>query len=171
MTRKVEFLALDVIGLGDLSLWTDQVTDPSGNTGFEELFAFLADRVVSGPHCLVWIRQERVGKILILGELFLIGLGIEGCAQYDAIGTLECLGMVAEPATLNRSTRRRSLGVPPKGDPLPRQALEAHGLAILILGREVGRRAANCKHCDSPLRTHRPQLLRWDEDPGLYDRV
>jgi hypothetical protein len=161
MTREVEFFTLDVIGLGDFPVWTNQITDSPGDTGFEVLFAFLADRVVGGPHRLVWIRQERVGKVLILGEFFLICLGIKRCAEYDAIGTLECLCMVAEPATLNRSTRRRSLGVPPKGDPLPRQALEADGLAILIIGREVGRRAANCKHCDSPLRAHLPHHFPW----------
>jgi len=113
MARQVELVAFDVIGLGNLSIGTDQVADASWDAGFEILLAGLANSIVGRPHRFVGIRQECIGKAFALSERLLIAHRIERSTQNDTVGAFERLAMITEPVTLNRSTRCRSLGVPP----------------------------------------------------------
>jgi len=85
-------------------------------------------------------------EALVLGELLLVRHRIEGNAEYDGVGAFERLFLLTEPVALNRSARGRGLGIPPHRDPLPGKALQGDGVAILVLGRELGRVAADCQH-------------------------
>lgn len=86
MTREIEVVALDVVRLGNLAIGTDQITDPPRNAMLGVLLAFLTNRVVGGPHRLVRIGQERIGKFLVIGEFLLLRHGVKRSAENDAIG-------------------------------------------------------------------------------------
>ena len=113
MAIEVESIVLDVVGLRDLAVRADQITDPPRNPGFEILLAFLATSVVGRPHGLVRVGQEHVGEAFVVGERLLIRHRIEGDADHDGIRSFIRIFLLTEPVALTRSTRRRGLRIPP----------------------------------------------------------
>jgi hypothetical protein len=81
--------------------------DPHVFLAVHALFLHYAVLVADG---LVFIRQQRIRQVVFLFE-FLLGRGlIGGNAQHHGPGLLDLGECVAEPARLNRSTRRVGLG-------------------------------------------------------------
>jgi hypothetical protein len=139
MPSEIETVALDIVGFGDSSVGTDQIADPPWDSRLEILLALLTTRIVGAAHGLVGIGQEWIGKALAFGELLLVCHRIEGNAENDRVGRLEGFSLLTEPVALDRSTRGRSLGVPPHCDPLPLEPRQTDRVAILIGRRECGR--------------------------------
>ena len=72
MRGQVELVILDVVGLRDLAVRADQVTDSPRYPRFEIFLTLLATGVICAAHRLVGIGQEWVGEAFTLCELLLV---------------------------------------------------------------------------------------------------
>ena len=101
---------------------------------------------VGGPDCTIHVAQQMEREVLCLGEREVLGRGVERCAEDDGIELLESVGAVTQALTLDRSTRRRRLRVPPQQDPVTPEILEVDVPATLVRQFEVRRNGVQRQH-------------------------
>lgn len=106
----------DLIGLDDRSVGVDQVTDPLRIVG--ELVAGFTQGLEGGPGAAVLVRKQGEGQLVLVPEGGVVGRGVEGDTEDAAVGVGECLGLITQALSFNRSTGGVGLGVPPQQCPL-----------------------------------------------------
>ena len=126
----------DVVRLLDHSVWTDQECVAAGVRGV--LVARVADDLVLRSDRPVDVAEQPVRKVLVRREGKILCGRVERRAEDDGIELVEAMGLVTKALTLNRSTRRGGLGVPPQQHPLAGEVAEAHRFAVLVGQFEVG---------------------------------
>ena len=126
----------DVVGLLDHAVRTDQKCVAAGVRGV--LVARVADDLVLRSDRPVDVAEQPVREVLIIGEGKILCGRVERRAEDDGIELVEAMGLVTKALTLNRSTRRGGLGIPPQQHPLAGEVTEANRLAVLVGQFEIG---------------------------------
>ncbi len=90
------------------------------------------DDVVGGSHLPVDVTQQRIPEALRIGELEVLGGGVERGAEDDTVGSSKAIGTVTQRLALDRSTGGRGFRVPPQQHPLSAEVGEAHVNAVLV---------------------------------------
>ena len=127
----------DVVRLPDHTVGPDQVGITTGV--LLVLLARLASDVVLRTDLAIDIAQQSEREVLVFREGEILVGRVERRAEDDDVEFVEAVGLVTKALTLNRSTRRGGLRVPPHQHPLAGEVAEAHGLAVLVGQFEVGR--------------------------------
>ena len=120
----------DVVRHTDHAIGPDQVRVSAGEPG--ELVVGLASDLVGGTDRAIAVAQEAVRELLGVGERQVLFRRVERRTEDDGIQVVEALGLVTKALSLNRSTRRGGLGVPPHQHPLAGEVAEADRLAVLV---------------------------------------
>lgn len=126
----------DVVDLADDADWIDEERMPlrivvvpvAGRAGN---FVLASDDAVD-------VAEQRIAETLSDGEVEIFRRSVERGADDEAVGGGEANGAVTQRLTLNRSTRRRRLGIPPQQDPVAAQIGEPDDVALLIRQGELG---------------------------------
>ena len=126
----------DVVRLFDHPVRSDQKCVAAGVRGV--LVARVADDLVLRSDRPVDVAEQPVRKVLVRREGKILCGRVERRAEDDGIELVEAMGLVTKALTLNRSTRRGGLGVPPQQHPLAGEVAEADRLAVLVGQFEVG---------------------------------
>ena len=113
-----------VPGTGDPTFGVDQVGDALGDARGANAVVGLADQLVD-------VAQQLVGKVELLGEGRVLVLVVKADPEDGGVLGLECLGAVAEPATLDRSTWGVGDGIEPQHDPSPAELAQRDGAAVV----------------------------------------
>ena len=121
----------------DLSFRADHERGPVNPHIFPAVHALFLEHAELDGHGLVFIGQQRVGKVVFLFEFLLGGGLVGGNAEYNSACPLDFLECVAEPARLNRSTGRVGFGVKEQDHVLPAIVLQRDCFAIFIGKREL----------------------------------
>ena len=103
-----------------------------------ELVVGIARDLVRSADRAVDVAQEAVRELLGVGERQVLCRRVERRTDDDGIQLVEALGLVTKALTLNRSTRRGGLGVPPHQHPLAGEVAETDRLAVLVWQFEGG---------------------------------
>ena len=126
----------DVVGHTDDAVRSDEVGVAPREPG--ELVVGVARDFVRGPDRAVDVAHEAVRELLVLGERQVLFRRVERRTEDDGIQLVEAMGLVTKALSLNRSTGRGGLGVPPHQHPLAGEVAEAHRLAVLVGQFEIG---------------------------------
>jgi hypothetical protein len=125
----------DVVRLLDHPVRTDEVCVTAGVLGV--LLARIAGDLVLRADRAVDVAQEAVREVLFLGKGKVLLRGVERRAEDDGVELFEAMGLVTKALTLNRSTRRGGLGVPPQQHPFTGEVAETYRFAVLVGQFEV----------------------------------
>jgi len=129
------------VGLRDLALFIDHVGDAAG-----VFVLFRVAGTVGQADLVVGVAEEGEGEVVLLGEVFVLGLGVETDPE-DLRVLRVVLGLeVPEPGTLARSAGCVGLRVEPEDDFLAAQIAETDGVAVVINGFEIGSSLARLEH-------------------------
>lgn len=120
----------DHVDVADDTGVVDQERMPSREVGI--LIIRRSDDVVGSPHPMVDVAQQGVLESLRLGELEVLGGSIERRTDDGAVGFGEPCGTVTQCLSFDRSTRCRSLRIPPQQHPAAAEVGKAGFHAVLI---------------------------------------
>ncbi len=130
---------------GRVGYVVDLADDPFGIDEVADSLREIGEGVIGGPpgivsigHRLVGVAQQAEWEVELLGECQIVGWGVEGDAERDAVDVGELLGLITQAPSLSRSTRRVSLGVPPHQHPLSPVVVEGDRFTGLVGRRERG---------------------------------
>jgi hypothetical protein len=126
----------DVVRLFDHPVRSDQKCVAAGVLRI--LVARVADDLVLRSDRPVDVTEQPVREVLVRRECKILCGRVERRAEDDGIELVEAMGLVTKALTLNRSTRRGGLGVPPQQHPLAGEVTEAHRFAVLVGQFEIG---------------------------------
>jgi hypothetical protein len=116
----------------DLPVRADHERGPVNPHVLPAIHALFLEHAELLGYVLVLVREQRVGQAVFFFEFLLRGRFVGGNAQYDRTGALDFLECVAEPARLQRSTGRVSLGVEEQNHVLSAIVFQRDGLAFFI---------------------------------------
>ena len=118
--------------LEEFSIGPDQ--EAHARDALEELsvHGLLFDDLVIARHLLLGVGEQRIGKIVFVFELLLLGWSVSGNAKYGKAGLLELCVCVAEPARLDRSTGSVRFRIEEEDERFPGEVAELHGFAVLV---------------------------------------
>ena len=119
-----------VIGAVDAAVGCDQVAVPASKVG--ELVVGVACDVVGLADSVIEVAEQSEREALRLREVEVLCRRVERCTEDDDTEFVEAIGPVTQRLSLDRSTRRRGLGVPPQQHPMAEQIGAVDDLAVLI---------------------------------------
>jgi hypothetical protein len=99
-------------------------------------------RAVGEPELSPGVAQQGIGELELLGERGVLLDSVEGDPENGGILRLEGVGVVAEPATLDRSARCVGLGIEPEDQVLAGEVRELDVVAAVIRDAKIGRLGA-----------------------------
>ena len=97
--------------VGDLALSVDHEGGAFNAHHFLPVHVLFFDHAEGVADFLIGIGEERVGEVVFLFELLLLGGSVGGDAENDGAGLLDLLECVAEPARFYGSTGGVGLGI------------------------------------------------------------
>ena len=127
--------------LRDLALGIDEVRDALGIA-----FGRRVRRTVGEPDLAIRVAQQAKREIELLGEAAVLFGRVEADAEDLDVFASELGGLIAEPATLDRSTGGVGLWIEPEDDVVSSEVGEAHGRAGVIGDFEIGGGCADGQH-------------------------
>jgi hypothetical protein len=135
---------LHVVRLANHPTRVDQVGEPLRKVC--ERVVSSTNHFVGGSHFFACVGQQRVTETLGVLERLVVLRSVKRCAENDTTSSFKCLGTVTQALTLQRSTRCRSLWVPPQKNPLASLIGQAHSGSILIGQRKGWCRSTCLQH-------------------------
>lgn len=121
----------------DLAVRPDHKRRPVDSDIFPPVHALFFEHVELLGYRFVFIGQKRVWQVVFLFEFFLRGRLVPGNAEDNGACALDFLECVAEPARLQRSTRRIGFRVKKQDHVLAAIVLQGYRLAFFIGKREL----------------------------------
>ena len=92
---------------------------------------------VGGSDGPVGVADQREREVMLLGELLVVGCGVEGDADDRGVLPVVVRLQVAEPATFRSSAWRVGLGEEPEHYPFPLEVRELHRIAVVVAADEI----------------------------------
>lgn len=134
----------DPIGAADHAVGIDQVADPERvGLALVARRTFGVVRLADGAFGVAQ-QWEREVELLREGP---VAIGrVERRTEDPAVGTLEVVGLITQTLSLERSTRRVGLRIPPQQYPAAAQVLQFDHVAAVVGQREVGGGVVDGQH-------------------------
>jgi hypothetical protein len=130
-----------VINLRDIAVFIDENADTARITRLA-----VGTRTICDPDAAVSIAQQRKGELVLLGKRGVTLDVVEADTKDLDIILLEISDLIAEPATLDRSTRSIGLWIEPQNNLAAAQFRKRDILAFMRREREVRRPFTDLRH-------------------------
>ena len=131
------------VEVADSAVGVDHDADAFGEAGF-----LVGARAVGEADRSIGVAEEREVELVLLTEGAVLFSCIEARAEDRRVLGLEGALEIAEPATLQRSSRGVGLWIKPQHHDLAAQVAELHQIALIVERLEVGGLIAGCQHSD-----------------------
>ena len=125
----------------DIAVWTYQNPNARGIARVGTLAS-----TICKTHGPLGVAKKRKIEGKLLSEVLIFFNGIEAYAQNLCVFLLKFIVDVAEPATLDGSSRGVSFGIKPQNDVFSSEVAEAYGVPVVIADAEIRRFIARLKH-------------------------
>jgi hypothetical protein len=137
-----------MVGRFDLVIGLDHLAIGTHEHGFARAPGAVRFRHAEGlGHGPVLVAQQIIGKGKFVAEFAVLGRSVIAEPNNGGVAVFKILGSITEPISFNGSTRRISLGIPPKQHITPGEIRLGNLIAILIGKAEIRRFGAHLDHC------------------------